>query len=102
MPSCQELTRLISSDELAEANRPLRLRAWFHLLICRHCRRYAAQIRAIAAGARKSWGGEAEDPSGLARLEARILDRCFDEREDPAIAGGRRHPTPDPDEPGAA
>ncbi len=102
MPNCQELARLIASDELAEAKRSLRLRAWVHLLKCRHCRRYAEQIRAIAAGALKSWGREAEDPNGLARLEARILDRCFDEREDPSNTADRRHPTPDPDEPGSS
>ncbi len=47
MPTCKEVTRAIASDELATAGRLRRGAVRMHLLRGRHCRRYAAQIRAI-------------------------------------------------------
>ncbi len=46
-----------------------------HLLMCRDCSRYAEQLRAIGAWARKRWGPQAEDPATLQRLEHDILER---------------------------
>ncbi len=79
MLNCRELTRMIASDELVEARWSLRLGGWLHLLMCRDCRRYATQIRTLAAGARRSWGPETEDSAGLDQLERRILERCLGE-----------------------
>ena len=75
MLNCRELTRMLASDELVEAGWSQRLRGRVHLLMCRHCRRYAAQLRALGAGARRSWGAEAEDVERLEQLQSRILQR---------------------------
>ncbi len=99
MLKCRELTRMIASDELAEASWPVRMGGWLHLLMCRHCRRYATQIRALAAGARRSWGPEAEDSARLDQLERRILERCLDESEGSNASAGGPGASTDPDEP---
>lgn len=57
MLSCKELTRMIAADELAEAGFWQRLKARLHLLMCRHCRRYQAQIRALGRATREMWRG---------------------------------------------
>ena len=99
MLKCRELTRMIASDELPEARWPVRIGGWLHLLMCRHCRRYATQIRTLAAGARRSWGPEAEDSARLDQLERRILERCLGESENSNPSAGGPGASTDPDEP---
>jgi hypothetical protein len=41
--------------------------------MCRHCRRYAAQLRAIAGAARRLARGEQEDPARIERLCDTVL-----------------------------
>lgn len=82
MPTCEELTHWIASDELAEAKWSVRLSAWIHLLVCRRCRRYAVQIRAIGAAARRWLRGRSQDRREFARFEAKILDGCRGKLED--------------------
>ena len=77
MQSCKEVARLIASDELVDAGRLRRTLVWLHLLRCRHCRGYAAQVRAIGAAARDRWGS-GPDAQALERLERSILKRCLD------------------------
>ena len=83
MLSCKDVTRKIASDEFREAGWRKRLLVRFHLLLCRHCRRYAAQLRAIGAATRELCGPPAQDPSTLERLERQILARSRRETEDP-------------------
>lgn len=75
MLSCREITRKIASEEFAEAGWRQRLGVRLHLFMCRHCRRYTAQLRAIGRAARSLWGArpEDEDPEVLKRLEEAIL-----------------------------
>ncbi|MDA2929793.1 anti-sigma factor [Acidobacteria bacterium AH-259-O06] len=73
MLRCKEVTRKIASDELAEARWSQRIAFRFHLLMCRHCRRYAAQLLAIGTAARNLWGQEPEDPDTLERLKRKVL-----------------------------
>ena len=54
MPSCREIARMVASDELTDAGWVRRLSVRFHLLMCRHCTRYAAELRAIGASARNA------------------------------------------------
>ena len=75
MLSCRELARIVASDEIVEAAWPKKLAARVHLLMCQHCRRYAADIRALGASARRAWGAEARDPGRLEQLEKKILGR---------------------------
>ena len=83
MVSCKELTRKIASDEFAEAGWKERLAVRLHLLGCQHCRRYAAQLRAIGAAARNLLGRRPQDPSALERLERQILERSPGGPQDP-------------------
>ncbi len=75
MLNCCERTRMIASDELGEAGWVQKLGGWLHLLMCRHCRRYRAQLRALGAEARRSWGTESQDAETLEQLERKILER---------------------------
>ncbi len=83
MLKCKDLTRKIVSDELAEAGWRERLGVRLHLLLCRHCRRYVAQLRSIGTAARNLWGPRSQDPPTLERLERRILEQSLGGPEDP-------------------
>ena len=74
MLTCKEITKAMASDELADAGWRRRLEARFHLLMCRHCRRYAAQLHRISKAAKALLGGQDEDPVTLNRLTRSILD----------------------------
>ena len=73
MMNCEELTRIMASDELATASWGRRMGARLHLLMCRHCRRYVEQIQALGDSARSAWKAEEEDDSTLDRLKQSIL-----------------------------
>ena len=60
---------------MAHRARRQRLALRVHLLMCRHCRRYAAQIQAIGMAARSLFREQGQDPKGLERLQERILTR---------------------------
>ena len=77
MLNCKDVTRKIASDEFREAGWGERLGVRFHLFMCRHCRRYAVQLRVIGAAARKLCGPRSQDPSTLERLERQILERSL-------------------------
>ncbi len=74
MLSCQEVSRSIASDELGTAGWRRRLSIKLHLLMCRHCRRYARQIDAIGSAARRLLGKDRLDPGSRERLRSSILD----------------------------
>jgi hypothetical protein len=75
MLSCQQVARMVSSGELEDAGWLRRLSARMHFLMCRHCRRYDAQIRAVGSMAQRGYGSESDDPEILQRLEGDILSR---------------------------
>ena len=77
--NCQEFARMIASDDLPEAGLLRRFEARIHLLACPYCRRYAAQLRALGAWARRSWEAEGRDSRRPWELESRILKRCLEE-----------------------
>jgi hypothetical protein len=74
MMHCRDVTRLIAREELGRAGLLRRAAVRFHLLMCRHCGAYAAQLRAIGRAARERWGGrpEAEDRLAIERLRQAI------------------------------
>jgi len=72
MPTCRQVANDIASDALAAASWRRKVAVRFHLLMCRHCRRYARQVRAIGAAARTVFGDRHEDTEALARLERTI------------------------------
>jgi len=75
MLTCKEVAGTIATDELASAGWRKRLSVRFHLLMCRHCRRYARQIRGIGVAVRGILGEQTSDSGSRERLRASILDR---------------------------
>ncbi len=75
MPTCKDVATAIGQDDVRTLPwwRGLALR--LHLLMCPHCRRYAAQIRAIGTAARRLFREHREDPQTLKRLQETILSR---------------------------
>ncbi len=52
MPSCREVTLAVGGEELEGASLGRRIMVHVHTLACRHCRRYAAQVRTLGEAAR--------------------------------------------------
>ena len=94
MPNCQEVARLIASDELAEAGWLFRALVRLHLLRCRDCGAYAAQLQAIGAAARDRWDSGVPDRKALEKLESSILARCLDGSDVKSEDGRGRAPEP--------
>ncbi len=70
MPACRDVAAAIASETLARRLWHQRLAVRIHLLMCRHCRRYAAQLAAIGEAARRLYGTE----KASEELERSILD----------------------------
>lgn len=86
MITCKEVSKSIASDQLATAGWRRRLAVGIHLLRCRHCRRYADQMRALGAMARQHISGKPIDFGARERLRQSILDRlpsCEEKKSDP-------------------
>ena len=78
MPNCKEVARLVASDGLARAAWLNRVLVRLHLVMCRPCRGYAAQLRAIGAVARERSDSGATEKAALEKLQRSILKRCLD------------------------
>ncbi len=74
MMKCKELASLVASDGLAEATWSRRVAVRFHLLMCRHCRLYTAQMRDLGSAARSLLNGEDKGPN-LDGLKSSILEK---------------------------
>ena len=94
MLNCKEVARLIASDELADAVWANRALVRLHLLMCRHCRGYAAQLRAIGAAARDRWDLDVANGAAFEQLQSSILERCLDESDVNTEDGRDRDPEP--------
>ncbi|MGB3565088.1 MAG: hypothetical protein WBH85_15205 [Thermoanaerobaculia bacterium] len=75
MPTCREVSRSIAADELPAAGWRRRLSTKLHLLMCRHCRRYSRQLRAMGEAARHILSDKSPDPAAHQRLRSSILDQ---------------------------
>ena len=78
MPTCRDVATAIAGDELRTARPGRALALRLHLLLCRHCRRYASQLRAIGTAARIMVRRRADDPEALARIRRHLLSRLDD------------------------
>ena len=78
MLTCKEVSRAIAADEQTSADWRQRLSIKLHLLMCRHCRRYARQIQVIGDAARQIFSDKSMDPSSHERLRTSILDQISD------------------------
>lgn len=75
MLTCKEASRTIAADELSTVGWRQQLAVKFHLLICRHCRRYARQMRRIGEAAKEVFGDQTAEPEARDRLRSAILDK---------------------------
>jgi hypothetical protein len=66
---------MIGRDKLREAGFIQRQAARLHLLMCRHCRTYARQIRAIGYAARALWKDAHPEPQQIDRIFARLFEK---------------------------
>ncbi len=94
MLNCKEVGRLIASDELADAVWSDRALVQLHLLMCRDCRGYAAQLRAIGAAARDRSELDGVDRASFEKLQSSILERCLDASDVKIEDGRNRDPDP--------
>jgi hypothetical protein len=75
MLKCREVEQKIGSGEIGSAGLMERFAVRLHLMMCRHCRAYARQIRAIGEAARDVFVLSPVDPKALSELKDRILNR---------------------------
>ncbi len=88
MLNCKEVARLIASEELADAVWLDRALVGLHLMMCRDCKGYAAQLRAIGAAARDRSNSDVTDRASFEKLQSSLLERCLD-ASDVNIEDGR-------------
>lgn len=88
MPSCRDVARLIASDALNDSGWWRRALVRLHLAFCKHCKRYAGDLRTIGRAGRERWGLGATDLETARRLERAILEEAFGRsdttRDDPS------------------
>jgi len=75
MLKCREVSRLVASDDVVDLGLFKRLELRLHLMMCRHCSGYAAQIRGLGDGAREVADRETCLPERLDEIERKIIDR---------------------------
>ncbi len=81
MMKCREVTHLVSSDEVRDIGWMKRLELRLHLLMCRHCHNYVAQIRSLGRGARDLADRDATPPERLREIEGEIIDQVREGRD---------------------
>lgn len=81
MLNCKETAYAVSTEDVVPVGWGQRLAVRLHLMMCRHCRRYAKQMQAMGNAARDVFQHPPKDPSSpespenLAKLQSDILDR---------------------------
>ena len=78
---CKQVTAMVARDDLADAGPWLRMKIRLHLMMCRHCARYAKQIRAIGVKARERFH-PSEERSDVEDLQQRILEAANKSKND--------------------
>lgn len=76
MPSCREVSGAVASGALDEAPIRRRLAVRLHLVMCRHCRRYARQLRAIGRATRELVSSPDGEADSVERLRRALLGRA--------------------------
>ena len=71
MITCQEVSMLVSTGQLADAPMTRRIGARMHLAMCRHCRAFRRQIEALVRAAQAA--GLAFEREPASDFEERIL-----------------------------
>lgn len=73
MFTCRDASHFVASDEIKSAGLWKRLSWWLHLIMCEHCRRYAAQIQALGVQARLKFSSDPPSQEEIDRLKASIF-----------------------------
>ena len=84
MPNCKEVSKIIAGDELEGVGLGKRLSVWFHLLMCKYCRRYSRQIRAVGEVTR-ALHARRPTPEEAAKLK-RMKETLLNEDPNPPTA----------------
>ena len=89
MLNCKETAHAVSTEDVVPVGWRQRLAVRFHLMMCRHCRRYAQQMQAMGNAARDVFqhppkdSSSPENPENLAKLQSDILDRLSQAQKHP-------------------
>lgn len=75
MLSCKEIVTIVSSDEDVAWTKLIHVR--FHLMMCRHCSRYAKQIKLLRSSAKQLVNARYSevDELKLREIEKRAIDQ---------------------------
>ena len=80
MLTCNEIAGLVASEDGTTSGWRRRLGMWVHLLMCKTCRRYKAQVEAISAAARQRRESPPDDDA-LELLQDRIFGEDSSEKQ---------------------
>ena len=69
---CRQVTEIVAGGELIDAGPWLRMKIRLHLMMCRHCARYAKQIRTLGVAARERF--RRPDETSVQELQRKILE----------------------------
>jgi hypothetical protein len=75
MLNCKQVSKVIASDDLVGAGLGKRLSVWLHLLMCKYCRAYTRQMRAVGDATREKYAGRptAEEAARLESMKEAVL-----------------------------
>lgn len=75
MLSCKEVVKTVSSEERTTWRRKLEVR--LHLMMCRHCGKYAKQLELLKIGIQNLLSSKAKsaDKSKIQNVENRVLEK---------------------------
>jgi predicted anti-sigma-YlaC factor YlaD len=63
MMTCKDVSLTISTGDLDTARVPTKMAVWMHLAMCRHCRAFRRQLKAIGLAARRIADAFEREPS---------------------------------------
>jgi len=73
MLACKEIVKILSSSQQLKFRQKLELRA--HLLMCKHCSAYAAQLKALADQLKRNYKELTRtEPERVRELEQKVLE----------------------------
>ena len=75
---CRDISGLVATGELENVGWMKKLEIRLHLMMCGHCARYLAQIRAIGQGARFLIRNQEADAEQIQRMEQDVLNKVRD------------------------
>ena len=74
MLKCNQVSRLVASDDFRELGMFKKMEFKMHLMMCSHCQRYFDQIRSLGRGARQEARKLEADDQQIEKMEFRIRE----------------------------